>query len=303
MEQKPKTYDRVLREQVKRLRRDVLRRASGERVLTHVPTGFEKIDAEYGGIRKGIVTELMAHTGDGKSSFMRQCAEACAREGAGALWIVAEDPEDATAERQLSGDTGIGTSAIGRLELDTADLDRLEDAAVKASKWAGRLLPVFELLEIEGVLDVIDGVTTIGGAPLGAVYIDYAQVLASSKSLEDDIATLGKGLHARSRERGFAVMVGSQVTTDVLRRGREAWLQRHDISQIRPSLGDTEWCRRLEKLSKAAWSLVRPGRWQREFGSDAEDDYAELHVIKANFGPMGWVRLGWEGPSCRFLNV
>src|SRR5678815_783796 len=94
----------------------------------------------------------------------------------------------------------------------------------------------------------------------------------------------GKELHARSRKRGFATMVGSQVRTEVVQRGREQWFSRRDISQIRPSLMDTEWCRRLEKLSKAIWSLVRPGRWQREFGEDVPDDNAELHVIKANFG-------------------
>lgn len=160
---------------------------------------------------------------------------------------------------------------------------------------------MFEDQTWESVLNVTDQVQTVGGAPVQLVLIDYAQVLGSTKSLEDDIANLGKGMHARSRKRGFATMVGSQVSTDVIKRGREAWYQKRDISQIRPSLGDTEWCKRLEKLTKAVWSLVRPNRWLREFGEDADDDNAELHVIKSNFGPMGWVHLNWEGPSCRFL--
>lgn len=300
--QKLPTWDKVLAEEAKRLRKDALRRASGETVLTHIPTSFEKLDSEYGGIRIGIVTELMAHTGDGKSAFMRQCAEGGAKAGAGCLWFVAEDPRDATAERQFSGTAGIGSSVIGRLDLDDKQLASIDRVAEAAAPWARRILPVFEEQDINTVLDTIDQVKTIGGAPLQAVYIDYAQVLGTSKNLEDDIATLAKGLHQRSRSRGFATMIGSQVATEVIRRGRERFVNSRDISQIRPSLGDTEWCRRLEKLSKAVWSLVRPGRWMREFGEETDDDYGELHVVKANFGPMGWVRLNWEAEFSRFTD-
>ena len=295
------TYDKVLLAEAQRLRRDVSRRDSGEKSSSHVPTGFAKIDREYGGIRRGIITELMAHTGDGKSAFMRQCGEAAAVHGHAVLWFVVEDPRDATAERQLAGGTGIGTSAMGRLDLSAEELDRIDASAALAASWAGRVLPVFGYHDSASLLEVVDETTTIGGAPLGAVYVDYAQVLGHSRSLEDDIAELGKSLHERSRARGFATLVASQVASGVIARGREAWFRGRDISQIRPSLGDTEWCRRLEKLSKAVWALVRPGRWLREFGEDVADDYAELHVVKSNFGPMGWARLGWDGPSCRFI--
>lgn len=260
------------------------------------------MDSEYGGIRIGVVTELMAHTSDGKSAFMRQCAEGAARAGCGVLWFVVEDPADATAERQFSGPAGIGTTTIGRLDLDDKQLGSIDRVVKEASPWARRILPLFEDHSVESVLRTISETTTIGGAPLRAVFVDYAQILASSKNLEDEIATLGKGLHLMSRDRKFATMIGSQVATPVLTRGREAWVRSRDITQIRPSLGDTEWCRRLEKSSKAVWSLFRPARWMREFGESVDDDYAELHVIKANFGPMGWVRLGWEGQYSRFTD-
>lgn len=298
------TYDKILRAQAARLRQDVRRRASGETgPLTHIPTGFETIDGRFGGVRIGVVTELMAHTGDGKSAFMRQLAEGAARAGVGVLWVVAEDPTDATAERQFSGDTGIGSDQLGRLDLSPEELDRVGLAADAASKWASRVLPVFEGQDVDSVLSLVDETDTIGGAPLGEVLIDYAQVLGSSRTLEDDIARLGAGLHQRSRARKFATMVGSQVSTDVIKRGRDGWLQYKDISRVTPGIGDTEWCKRLEKLTKAVWSLVRPGRWQREFGAEADDDYAEWHVKKANFGPMGWERLGWDGNTCKFFDV
>lgn len=245
----------------------------------------------------------MGQTGDGKSALMRQFAEAGAKAGGAVLAVFGEDPEEPTAERQLSADTGLDTAAVGRLDLTQEDLDNLDLAAERASGWAGRVLPVFETLDVDGVLDLIDEVTTIGGAPLREVLLDYAQIFGGSRTLEDDIARLGKGLHARARPRGIAVAIGSQVVSDVIRLARERWYASKDISRICPALGDTEWSRRLEKLSKVVLGLCRPGRWRREFGDEeAADDYAELHVRKASFGPTGWVQLGWDARRARFTN-
>lgn len=303
------TWDKVLLNNAARLRRDVALRASGERVVTHVPTGFTALDDKYGGVRIGVVTELMGHTGDGKSAFVRQCAEACAQSGGGALWVVGEDPEGATVERQFAGDTGLDTAQMGRLDLDQADLKRIDDAAQQAQPWGHRLLPVFETLDVDEILELVAATVDpsgpdfgVGGAPLRGLYLDYAQIFGATRNLEDDIARLTAGLHALSRDHGFATLIASQVTGERLKQGRDAWFQKRDPSQIRPSLGDTEWCRRMEKQSKAIWSVVRPGRWQQEWGENVEDDFAELHVIKNSFGPTGWVPLGWDGPTTRFLN-
>lgn len=298
----PETWDKVLKRNARRLRQDVARQASGEKVLNHVPTGFEKLDSEFGGVRIGVVTEVMAHTGDGKSAFLRQLAEGGARAGIGTLWIVGEDPEDATAERQFAGSTGLDSMAIGRLDLDSASLACIDRAVADSAGWAKLVLPNFEAHDVDSVLALVDEVGDVGGVPLGLVLVDYAQVLGTSRNLEDDVARLGEELHARSRKRRFATVVGSQVANDVIKRGRDAWFSKRDISQIRPSLGDTEWCRRLEKYSKSVWSLIRPGRWMREWGEDVADDVAELHVIKQNFGGMGYIELGWDGPTTRFLN-
>jgi replicative DNA helicase len=267
-----------------------------------VPTGFEAIDGKFGGARIGVVTEILAHTGDGKSAFMRQLAEGAARAGVGVLWWVGEDPQDATAERQLGVDTGMDTAALGRLDVTAEELDRLQMAAARSAPWAKRVLPVFEHMDIDDLFSMVDETTAIGGAPLGLVVLDYIQLLGDPASLESELARLGIGLHERSRQRRFATVAGSQVSTDVIRRGRDRWYQHHDISGICPAIGDSEWCKRFEKSSKALWAICRPGRWKREFGEDAPDDVAELHVRKASFGPMGWVQLGWDGPSTRFTN-
>lgn len=294
------TWDQVLRRNAKSIREDVRRRASGEKLLRHVATGFRELDETFGGIRIGVPTEIVAHTGDGKSALIRQLVEGAAMDGGGVLWAVGEDPEDATAERQFSGDTGIASNDIGRLDLTKEQLEQIDLAVKRAEGWSKRVQPVFDQMDVDEVLRMVDETTTIGGAPLRVVYLDYVQIFGDPNNLEAEIARLGMGLQGRSRERRFAVGLASQVSNEVVKRGRERFLATHEIGAMRPSIGDTEWCKRLEKMVKAVWAMYRPGRWLREFDQDARDDHAELHIIKANFGPTGHIVLPWDGETTRF---
>lgn len=147
---------------------------------------------------------------------------------------------------------------------------------------------------------MVDGTTAVGGAPLALVILDYAQIFGDSDNLEREIAKLGRGMQTRSGDRKLATLILSQAANDVLKRGRDEYARTKDVRGFLPGKGDIEWCKRMEKSTKAYWVLDRPGLWRREMGEDDPDDTAELHVKKANFGPTGWVPLKWDGPSCRF---
>jgi replicative DNA helicase len=295
--------DQVLLRNAARLKEDVQRRDSGETVLSHVPTGFKAIDATFGGLRLGVCTELMAHTGDGKSSFARQVAEAAARSGVGVLWFCGEDPEDATAERYLSDGTGVTAVEMGRLDLSPGELERIEQHARESAGWARHIEARFEAPTVEECLSALDETTSVGGAPLRLAVFDYAQIFGEEHNLESEIAKLAKGLNQRSGDRQLASLLLSQVSNRVLDRGRDEYRVTKDVRGFIPGKGDTEWCKRAEKSTKALWSLFRPGAWRREMGEEAEDNTAELHVKKANFGPTGFEVLGWDGPRTRFYDL
>lgn len=308
------TLDKVLVSRAKGLRDDCARASDGDPLVTHIPTGFTLVDSTFGGLRIGTATELLAHTGDGKSAIARQMVEAAAQARAGVLWFCGEDPEDATAERFFAEDTGIPTTDMGRLDLSPTELDRIEQAAGKAGDWARRVDVRFGPVDVDDLVAAVDDalVHGVNGVPLKLVVVDYLQIMAAARNLEDDIARLSTALNARAggvqpdgsvrRDQRFAVLLLSQVASDVLKRGRDHYREHRDVSGFTPGLGDTEWCRRAEKSVKTVLALVRPNRWRREMGEQALDDCAELHVRKANFGPMGWVPLTWDGPSCRFGN-
>jgi replicative DNA helicase len=291
--------DEVLLRQAKRLRADVARRDSGERLLTHVPTGFRELDDTYGGVRRGVATALVAHTGVGKSTFARQVSEGAARAEAGVLWVVGEDPEDATGERILADGTGITATEMGRLDLTPGELDRIDQAA-GAAKWAHRVQVEFEAPSVDEVLEMVDGTKTVGGAPLALIILDYAQIFGDADNLEHEIAKLSRGMQLRAADRAIASLILSQASNAVLQRGRDEYNRTKDVKGFLPGKGDIEWCKRMEKSTKAYWVLDRPGLWRREMGEDDPDTTAQLHVKKSNFGPTGWVPLEWDGPNCRF---
>lgn len=245
----------------------------------------------------------MAHTGVGKSTFARQVAEGAARARAGVLYVVGEDGEAPTAERILADGTGITATEMGRLDLTTSELDRIEQAARDAATWARRIQPVFECPSVDEVLALVDETREVGGVPLSLVILDYAQIFGDERNLESEIAKLGRGMQVRSADRRIATLILSQASNDVLRRGREQYLRDKSVRGFVPGKGDIEWCKRLEKSVKDYWVLDRPGLWRREMGEDDPDTTAEFHVKKANFGPTGWVPIGWDGPNCRFNSM
>jgi replicative DNA helicase len=268
-----------------------------------VPTGFQEIDEEYGGIRRGVATALVAHSGVGKSTFGRQVAEAAARAGGGVLWVCGEDPEEPTAERVLADRTGITSSEMGRLDLTPGELDRIEQAAVDAQGWAQNIQVVFDAPSVEDCLTLVDDTQFINGKPLVLTVFDYVQIFGDADNLEAQVATLSRGMAVRAVARHLANLLLSQASNAVIQRGREEYNRTKSVRGFLPGKGDIEWCKRMEKSVKAYWVLDRPGLWKREMGEEDPDDTAELHVKKANFGPTGWVPIGWDGQACRFKSL
>lgn len=298
-----KTLDKVLIDRAQTLRQDVQRRDSGEKLLTHVPTGFSVIDDSYGGIRRGVATELMAHTGDGKSAFAKQVCEATAKAGGACIWYCGEDPEDATAERHFADGTSVSATEIGRLDVSQATLNKIDAYVETASSWAKRIAIIFDTATVEEVLRTVNQATTIGGSPFLLLVLDYLQIFGDEGSLEQEIARMTTGLNNLAGSRRIATLLLSQVSNHVILRGTEQWNKHKTIAGFIPKLGDTEWCRRAEKSVKVAASLFRPGRWLRQMGEEAEDNTAEVHIFKGNFGPTGWETLGWDGPQTKFYNL
>lgn len=277
-------------------------RASGEEVRTHTPTGLPEFDETFGGLELGVLTLVVGHTGDGKSVLIKHLAKAAALAGVASLVYFVEDPKRRTADRFLAEDTGIAAHDLGRLKVTEQEVEDVRLAAGRAA-WARHVAVSFGPVTPDRILADAERHRTIGGKPVGLVAVDYAQALAHEGGMEETCANTARALNVLATEREISTVFGSQVVTEVLRRGRARWdRQPGDVSGYLPGLGDAMWSRRMEQYAKAILVPFRPNRWRRELGEEAPDNIMELHVPKASFGPSGFVTLGWDGARSRIYS-
>lgn len=116
----------------------VAAKASGRKVLTHVPTGLAEYDEVFGGLELSVMTLLVGHTGDGKSALMKQFLKAAAVAGVAGLGYFVEDPRARTADRFLADETQLNAADLSRLLVTQAEVADIR-AAVKAADWTDRV--------------------------------------------------------------------------------------------------------------------------------------------------------------------
>jgi hypothetical protein len=184
-----------------------------------------------------------------------------------------------------------------------ADVQR----AAAGARWARHVAVEFGPVTPERILADAERHRTVGGMPVGLVAVDYAQALAHEGGMEETCGNTARALNVLAQggngREPISTVFGSQVVTEVLRRGRQRWDRSPgDVSGYLPSLGDAMWSRRMEQYAKAVLVPFRPNRWRRELGEEAEDNVLELHVPKMSFGPSGWVSLGWDGAHSRIYS-
>jgi replicative DNA helicase len=298
---------RVVVDRRDQIQADRFRVMCGEKVFTHVPTGLRAFDTRFGGLEVGILTLVVGHTGDGKTSFMLQLAKGAAQAGFGVLVFLLEDPADKVADRLMASVMGTSANLLGRLQVDISG--SRGDSVVQALDWTRRVDIREGYITGPEVLRIVEETTEVDGAPLGLVIVDYAQGLQDDDGrMEQVCAGVARALNTCARVRKFATVLGSQVKSEVFERGRSRWeysmrktgeAKDADVGGFRPGKGDVMWARRMEQYSKAVWYLFRPGRWRRELGdASANDNTMDVNVGKANYSPEGMETFEWEGVSC-----
>jgi replicative DNA helicase len=294
---------KVLYDRVNKIKSDLDRKARGEVVLTHVPTGLSAFDDKFGGLEIGVLTLVLGHTGDGKTSLLGHLAKHAALAGVGVLLILLEDPAGKLADRYLASTLGVSANDLARLKFD--DQRRLDAAADLDSKWAQYVGLISGQYSSTEVKNHIRQTTHIGGAPVGLVVVDYAQSFgAEDRGMEAVCADMAWTLNALAEERELAVVLGSQVSSECLARGRTRFERtlasgKPDVRGFIPGPGDVMWARRMEQYAKAAMYVFREGHWRRKMGdAGARDNTIEVGYFKANFGPTGAAVFDWDGQSC-----
>lgn len=292
--------------------------AMGCAPVTHCPTGLRRLD-DAGLLELGVCTVVLGHEGDGKSALGLALVEGAARAGFEAAGYWPEDPRRFLADRVLSKGLGVSASSLRRLKLPPSAASGLGSAASSASEWASRVRVSDERLTSRELIAHARATWTPNTRLL---LVDYAQVFSAEKgdgggyeNLERVLTRTVWDLNELAKEKNAAVVLMSQVKTEVKERGRrlfDSWSYRNQgktpnqqaVEGYRPLAGDGQWApSALGQKARAVLSWFRPNYWLGMHGVDVSDDIAEALIIKSNYGPAAkTIRLGWDGPQTRIYD-
>ena len=287
----PVTLRDVLVERLAAHQEAIAARARGEKPKNFIPTGITSWDRN-GGLETGVMTIIAGPTGEGKSAVMLHLVRNAAEAGIRSLVLSFEDPAGKTADRVFARSTGESGHVLGRMDYDPAILERLAAAVKESAGWAS-------LVEFRaGLVTAKAAYETVKAADAKLIVIDYAQAFPDDEgSRERMLAALAWSLSELAQQKQCAVVLFSQVRSEVEERGKMVYDRTGTIDGYRPGpgAGDVGWSRAMTQRAKVVIYLFRPGRWARGHGLQKKDDTMQLIFAKVNFGVEGTLEVGWDG--------
>lgn len=300
------TLAEVVNERLAEIKDQLARRARGEAVHPFIPTGLPSWDRN-GGIHRGILTVIGAATGEGKSIVKLQLAKGAAQSGFRVLMLDFEDPRAKTADRALSGVTGINNRLLGLLEIEDLDVRRLEAASREISTWGMRV--DYRL----GLLDSAATIAAISDSDADLVLVDYAQAFPEDddSTMERTIARFAWSANELAQRKNCGLVVFSQIIREVEQRGYRIFErarfrdpEKVDVSGFCPTgTADIAWAKSLGERSKELGYIWRENRIARKLGARVQDNRLRLVWGKVNFGEERDLVFHFDGPTATIRDV
>lgn len=289
--------------------------ARGElKPITRISTGLSTLDA-YGLFTMGILSLVVMHPGDGKTSVVMQTLEGAVSQGF-TPWVWApEDPMPFVADRFLAKSMNVSAFKLREVEIEGNVSARLAAAAIELD-WARQVIIEDRKLSPDEFFEELEQLDESTGIALA----DYAQVFdADDDTLERTIAKVSWGMSQWSKHTGNASVLMSQPKPSVAERGRRMYdaivaNKRFKGDEIkpdpilvegyRPMDGDANNCTAAYQRAKDFISGFRPGRWLNQHGHGVKDDRMEFVRTKGNYSPGQYpVRLGWKGETTSLYDL
>lgn len=285
--------------------------------VTGVTTGLTDMDKKLGGLQNSDLVILAGRPSMGKTALATNIAFAAAKayaasggkEGAPVGFFSLEMSADQLATRILADQSGVSGDSIRKGSIRADDFRAFVEASQKLSA-----LPLFiddtPALSIGAVRTRARRLKRQHG--LGLLVIDYLQLLSGSGSRQaldnrvQEIAEITRGLKALAKELSIPVLALSQLSRQVE--------QREDK---RPQLSDLRESGTIEQDSDVVMFVYREeyylSRSEPEPGTDKHlswqekmataHNVAETIVAKQRHGPVGTVRLFFDGNLTRFSDL
>lgn len=257
-------------------------------VLSGQSTGFAGLDRLTGGFQGGQLIILAARPAMGKSALAVQIARHIAETSGGYVPLLSyEMSSTEILMRMLS--TSLGYDLL-RLRNGDIPSGMERDMAVAAQKMAELTMFIDDNPPetIGGVRSAMRRLARRG--PISAIVVDYLQLMSgetrhASENRTQEVSEISRGLKRLATELNVPVVALSQLNRQLEQRPNK-----------RPGLSDLRESGSLEQDANAVLFLYR----EHVYNAAADAGAAELIIAKQRNGPLGTVRLRFDGTCARF---
>ncbi|CEE94247.1 SPI-7-type island replicative DNA helicase [Xenorhabdus koppenhoeferi] len=257
--------------------------------VTGTPTGFIELDEKTCGLQSGDLILLGARPSMGKTALALAIAQSALNKGSVQFYSI-EMPTEQLIQRLISNLASIPLGNIRSGLLDDSEWGRIGAAMEIISSWQDKF--------------VIDDTSNMTppllrtrarrnmrkfGQP-SLIIVDYLQLMSSpnqeNRTLE--ISEISRNLKALGKELGCPVLALSQLNRQLAQRGDK-----------RPVNGDLRDSGSLEQDADLVLFLYRDEVYNE---NSLDKGIAEIIISKQRQGPLGTVKVGFNGEYTRFCD-
>ncbi|MBU3550014.1 replicative DNA helicase [Polynucleobacter sp. MWH-Berg-3C6] len=280
----------LLRSVVARI--DELYNRQGGSDITGIATGFIDLDKQTSGLQKGDLVIVAGRPSMGKTAFALNIAENVAlAEGLPVVVFSMEMSGEQLASRLLGsvGRVDQGRMRTGKLQDD--EWPRVTDAIARLSNTQILIDETGSLSSLELRARARRIARNFGGT-LGLVVIDYLQLMSGSGSENraTEISEISRSLKSLAKELQCPVVALSQLNRGLEQRPNK-----------RPIMSDLRESGAIEQDADLIMFIYRDEVYHPDTTTDK--GMAEIIIGKQRNGPIGTVRLSWQGPYTKFDNL
>jgi len=271
---------------------DELYNRQGGSDITGIATGFIDLDKQTSGLQKGDLVIVAGRPSMGKTAFALNIAENVAlAEGLPVVVFSMEMSGEQLASRLLGSVGRVDQSRMRTGKLQDDEWPRVTDAIARLSNTQILIDETGALTSLELRARARRIARNFGGT-LGLVVIDYLQLMSGSGSENraTEISEISRSLKSLAKELQCPVVALSQLNRGLEQRPNK-----------RPIMSDLRESGAIEQDADLIMFIYRDVVYHPETTTDK--GMAEIIIGKQRNGPIGTVRLSWQGPYTKFDNL
>jgi replicative DNA helicase len=278
----------LLSEVVERI--DELYHREGDTDVTGVPTGFTDLDRMTSGLQAGDLVIVAGRPSMGKTSLAMNIAEHVAIEQGLPVAVFSMEMGAVQLAMRMLGSVGM------------LDQHRMRTGKLLADDWPRVTHAVQRMQDAQMYIDETPALSSVEVrararrlarqcGKLGLIVIDYLQLMGATSAGENratEISEISRSLKALGKELECPVIALSQLNRSLEQRPNK-----------RPVMSDLRESGAIEQDADLILFIYR----DEVYNPDSPDKgTAEIIIGKQRNGPIGTVRLTFQGSSTRFLN-